>query len=520
MAAWPDTRAWSDGALPSGPLELDLPGETVTLLPDAPDALFARTFADTETLLAVHRFAWVPLLGGRIDPVWVDVLWRCWLRRHAEPDDSWIWHPYTAAERAINILDFARRYGLPGERDATMAMLARHIPAIVSRLEYFGEHDTGNHLSNNGRGLYRLGTDLGISQAADIGGRILLREAERIFRPSGVLREGSTHYHLLLTRNYLDAWLAARRHGRPEAPAFEALCRRLLAVAQHFDFAGGMPLVGDISPDCPPPFLYGLLPSGDLASGWTGLRAADEQAALTAIKRDVASHPVPALADDGWIDFAHGAWRSLWHVAPEGWPPMPGHAHQDMGSGEIHFDCIPLIVDPGRGAYGETGEAAYYVSSAAHNSMRIDGNDPYPPNKPYYDPSFRRSVCGVAPQVVRAADRIMIVHDGFTRLKGIGRASREIKFDKDSLVIVDRIAGTRTATVSRRLHSPWPCEDDNGAVILKTPVGRFRVHADAKLSCSPVKRWIAYGKSDPAWMIEAVMRSHLPGELTMGIERL
>ena len=64
------------------------------------------------------------------------------------------------------------------------------------------------------RGLYRLGLDLGLDACADLGGLILVEEAGRIFLPSGVLREGSSHYHLLAARNYADAWLAARAHDR------------------------------------------------------------------------------------------------------------------------------------------------------------------------------------------------------------------------------------------------------------------------------------------------------------------
>src|SRR4051812_42312088 len=49
-------------------LVLPLPGAAVTVSPDAPDALFSCTFDDTETLLAVQRFAWLPLLGPAIEP--------------------------------------------------------------------------------------------------------------------------------------------------------------------------------------------------------------------------------------------------------------------------------------------------------------------------------------------------------------------------------------------------------------------------------------------------------------------
>jgi len=189
---------------PTESLDLPLPGLRLRLEPGADD-VFARDYADIETLLALHRFSWVPLAGGgEVTSSWVQALWDQWRRAFAKPDDGWAWHPYTAAERAVNLLDFADKKGLPEPVEETVSLLALHADAIFENLEYFGDHNTSNHLSNNGRGLYRLGLALGLAWAADAGARILEQEAARIFMASGVLREGSSHYHLLIARNYAD----------------------------------------------------------------------------------------------------------------------------------------------------------------------------------------------------------------------------------------------------------------------------------------------------------------------------
>lgn len=508
-------------AAPAGSLTLDLPGDTAIVDAASPGALFDRTFADIETLLAVHRFAWLPLQGRAADPAWVDILWRAWSARFATPDDSWAWHPYTAAERAINILDFGDRVGLPGERSATLSLLARHAGAIARRLEYFGDHDTGNHLSNNGHGLYRIGLALGLARAVELGQRILVAEAGRIFRPSGVLREGSTHYHLLLTRNYVDAWLAARRHARPEAETLGDIVRRALAALPWLVLPGGLPLIGDISPDCPPGFLAGLLPDGDPEDGWTGLLDTDARAALATMKAGVRPISPDRLAADGWIRFSDGPWSLLAHVPPDGWPPMPGHAHQDMGSFELHHGRTALVVDPGRGAYGETDEAAHYASAAAHNGLVVDGEAPFPPNKPYYDESFRRRICGAPPRVVRRRDGVTIAHNGFGRMSGLGEAERRVSFGPAGLTIADRVAGSGSHTVTRRLHTPLVVADGGDGSTTVTLTGdnvRYRVVADGPIVVRPVRRWTAYGRPERAHVLEVTTRMTLPATLRMTVE--
>ena len=502
---------------PAKSLVLDLPGETITVPGDAVRSLFERGFDDIETLLAVHRFAWVPMSGNEIDPDWVDVIWREWLIRFAVPDSSWAWHPYTASERAINILEFAQLHGMPGDRHESIVALERHVHAIIERLEYFGDHNTGNHLSNNGRGLYLLGLALGMRDATDIGLRILLGEAKRIFQPSGILREGSTHYHLLLTRNYASAWFAARRYDRSEARDLEDIVRHTLSVIPMLTLPGGLPLIGDISPDCLPKFLFGLLPSGNLRGGWCDSLAVAEKVTLRNLMSECSSLDPDTLADDGWIRLDVGSWAGLWHVPNEGWAPIPSHAHQDIGSFELHFAGECLFIDPGRGAYGETGEAAFYTSAAAHNSLTINGQDPYPPNKPYYDERFRRSVGGLPPRVERRADGLSLAFQGFGRLGGVGEVERDFTFTENGLAIVDEIEGTSSKFVVRRLYTPMAAERDGTSVVLSGVHRKFRIVADDPIEIAPAKRWIAYGISVPATVLEISCNITLPARLALSV---
>ncbi|HTH15896.1 MAG TPA: heparinase II/III family protein, partial [Magnetospirillum sp.] len=503
----PDLPALEAG-MPQGSLTLPVPGGGVTVEAGRLD-LFSRPYADGEALSALHRFAWLPLMPD-VDGAWVAALWQAWCEGYGHPQDGPAWEAYTAAERVINILDFACRRGLPGERDATIAALAAHGPAMIERLEYYGEQGTCNHLANNGRGLYRLGLELGLADTARLGLDILVEEAQRLFLPSGVLREASTHYHLLYLRNYVDCWLAARRHGRSEVGWLAALAQRFWTVLPHFALPGGMPLMGDISPDSPPAFLAGLFPGAAMEQGWTGLLSSDERAALGHMRDGIQPADAGLLAVDGWLRGDFGRWSALWHGEPAGWRLPTGHGHEDLGAAEIHLDGIPLFVDSGRGAYGESGEAALYLAAAVHGTLQVDGHDPFPANKPYYDEPFRGAMAGAPPVLARTADGLELAHGGFMRLSGVGMVRRRHAFDQTSLLIEDTVEGKGRRRLTRRLVTPHAVRAEGSAVLIEAPNFAVRVSAEVPLACRPMKRWLAYGEAAPAFAIEANCTVALP----------
>lgn len=491
-------------------ITIDLAGTSLTLDPQAPEELFEQHFDDAETLLAVHRFSWLPLLGPTVDVAWVSALWQVWAKRYGTCIKGWAWHPYTAVERAINILDFSERFGFPGTTGATTELLANHAPAIAAGLEYFGDHHTSNHLSNNGRGLFRLGLTLSLPAATEIGAQILLNEATRIFSPSGVLREGSSHYHLLLTRNYVDAWLTARAHAHPETASLEAVVRQAFSVLPYFNLTAGMPLIGDISPDAPPSYFAGLLPGGDASMGWTGNLGAAQRQSVVSLRDNVVAADLDTLRRDGWMRFDHELWSGLWHVEPEGWSHMPGHGHQDLGSFELHYGETAVFVDAGRGSYGDVGEAARYRSAHVHNTLTVDGADPYPPNRPYYDAAFRRTAGGLPPEFNCSEDTVHVEHHGYERLTRVGAVHRQWQFSEHAVTIRDTVTGTGSHLIRQALLTPLEVIVDGNTAKLIGGGHCFRLCANARLRVEPATQWLAYGVGKPASLIVAEQTATLP----------
>ncbi len=494
---------------PSHPITLRLPGTTLTIEPGQESLLMQRRFADIETQLGLHRFAWLPEAGETLDPTWLHATWLAWDRHHGTPRTGWPWHPYTVAERAINLIRADERIGWLGSRDAFRDILAIHADHVARNLEYFGDHNTSNHLANNGRALYIIGLTLGIDLYASQGARILREEARRIFRPSGVLREGSSHYHHLLTKNYIDAWLYARRYRRPEADHLATISRRALAVAHSLVLPGGLPLIGDVSPDCTPASLRDLVDvKGGDGSGWLNTLDADDRQAVHDLRERLPTVDGDALAGDGWLRAEHGPWSGLWYLSPHGFPPMPGHGHQDAGGFEMHFGAEPLFVDLGRRSYEAAGDID--TRAGAHNSLTIDGREPYPPNKPYYTPDFRRRVSGPFPSILATADGVELGHHGYARFAGLGKVTRRWRFDGNRLIVEDRVDGRGRHRIVRRLHTPMPVTRDGNDLVAQGRSGRFLVTSDAEMAFNPSAWWRAYGECAPANTIEISCTTDLP----------
>lgn len=471
---------------PTQPIKLVLAGQDVEVAPGQEDAVFTRSFDDVETLLSLHRFAWLTA-SDDIDPVWVQALWQAWRRAFGAPSDHWSWHPYTASERISNILNFARTHGLPGPLDETMNVLAGHAPIIAARLEYFGDHHTSNHLANNGRGLYLMGCLFGMEKTAAIGLRILLEEARRIILTSGILREGSSHYHFLVLRLYEKAADIAAVCGRPEAGELTEICEKIRVAAGSLLLPGGLPLIGDISPDITPERLLG----------------------------DFVAPSTESIATDGWLRFDKAPWSGLWHAAPEGFSHMPGHGHQDVGSFELHYQDEPVFVDAGRGTYGDTREAALYRSAAAHNGLSVDGRDPYPPNRPYYDEKFRRHIAGPRPELTATTDGVSLSYS----ISRTGEHLRKWDFKGDRLILKDALSGTGNHDIVRRLVSPLEAEIKDGTVVLRGRCKTYRVSCpDADISLKTVTCWRAYGQGSPGNMIILSVRQALPFEGVLTVE--
>ena len=481
-------------------------GETLRVAAGKIDGLMDRQWSDPAAAAAFQGFAW---MVQDPDGTALATLWPAWLARHstAEPS-SLAWNADVVAERAIMLLDMAERHGLPAPRSKILTILGAHAAILLNS---FTERSAPpSALARRAHALARLGLDLDMPATADFGLAALLAECGRLQLPSGIGNMESTHHHLRLCHSLADTWLAARRFGRSETPALERVLRQALAVLPLITLPGGMPLIGDVAENLPGGWLNGLLRGGDM-SGWIGRLAAEDRVRIEELRDQCLLPDLEALRADGWLRLDQNGWSGLWHAVPGGWPAFDGHGHQDLGSCELHFEGVPIFVDPGGSPQGAINGQGKCRSATAHGGLQLNRRDPYPLNHPAYSDDFRRYAGGTSPRLQAEFDGAHLLFGGLAGIGGLREGSRQWHFTDDGFTLDDRLNGTGRYRLSRRLLTPLAARrEDPQTVILEGSGRRFRVSADHPLNIGPGLRWAGFGVAEPLSCIEISGRINLP----------
>lgn len=484
---------------------------------------------EAEEALAAHRFGWIPplLAAGLPDEhLAAEVKGAVvWAQRHPHAPDCLGWDSYSVAERIVHwvqLASAARRWHVSVDLIELRQAIDRHAAALRSALEFRGEA-TNNHLINDGRALYLAGAFLGDEASIRLGAELVRYGARTMLTPSGFLREGSSHYHLLLCRTFLEVLAMASASGDESLLAdvsdpVIAMCRRsafLLAT-------GNVPLIGDASPDVPAGFLDGV-PSAAAAvlavplaipvpeaAGWHRLLLPGPPV----IRNAPADVAIESFDDAGFHRVATLGPTLTVYVNPMGHVPAWSHGHADLGGFVLEWMGVPLLVDCGRATYEHDEIGSYGRSVRSHNAISIDGHEPsvvhahngfIPPMLPRY--------AGEPPRVQTGSSggmaTLRLEHDGFTRIAPGFRLSRVFEVSKEALRISDEVGGRGPRTVETFFHlhpNVIPVCTTPGAVELEAG-GRRLVLSCASDGASRIETARGlYGRSTAGWFSAAYGR--------------
>lgn len=381
----------------------------------------------------LHYFDWLGQDGLSPEAGWASM--RDWIARHPPRAESVGWEPYPLSLRVVNWLKFLHR------EDEYPDDILRSLMLQGANLERRIEHHlAGNHVFANGKGLWWLGQMLGQPDWQRGGRRIVLRELDRQFEADGGHFELSPMYHSILLEDILD--LANLARGAGDEGALQALrhhaSRALGWLEGMVDAEGQIPLLNDSA--------------GGMARGSHALRCYAARLGIAAAEEPAATRVLGDWRGSNWSGYwvfrGAGDRMRLWFdTAPLGPDHLPGHAHCDMLAVLLEADGRPVLTDTGVLEYAEGPARTLARSTAAHNTVRLDGLEQAEMWK-----SFRMGRRGHPGPARFDGNQVRCAHDGFAQQRPELRHERVLEFRPDGFLLADELTGPGAHRFDSHFH--------------------------------------------------------------------
>ncbi len=330
--------------------------------------------------------------------------------------------PFPISLRAVNWIRFLSRYQI--DDPVVNRSLYSQYQKLMENLEY---HIMGNHLLENGFsllfGAYFFRDEKFYSKAKEI----LEAELDEQILSDGAHFELTPMYHLIMLQRVLDSINLISNNLWKTDTLLDMLREKASKmtgwiVAMQFR-NGQLPRVNDTA---------------------EGIALAPERLLSYAKSMGISVAKV-ALGESGYRKRTNDRYECLIDVGNIGPDYIPGHAHSDTFSFEFYVDGKPVIVDTGISTYENNAKRHYERSTAAHNTVEINGED-----QSRVWGAFRVAQRAKIVSLTEDVNVLCATHDGYSD-QGILHTRRWV-FDSDSIKIVDSITGGALSSAVSYLH--------------------------------------------------------------------
>ena len=499
--SWPGRARLRDGAvsLLGTTRQLTPAGDGADHDPDDPWAGADWEQADAPLLWRFHLYYWDwawALAGQRSKPAARDLfatIWRSW-QASVVLGQGPAWLPYPVALRAWSFCGLHHSLVAGSEiEDGFRAELAAQAGFLRRNLE---TDVGGNHLLKNLKALAGLAVFFGDDRLrADTVDRLTAQLPVQVL-PDGGHYERAPAYHCQVLGDLIDVagLLAASGHPTPDQLT-DAIGSMRAWLGAVLDPDGGVPLLND-----------GFPVSRELV-------AALQPTAPPA-------RPLHLLAETGLARATAGRWDLLADVGLPCPAELPAHAHADTLTCLVHVDSEPLLIDTGTSTYGAGPVRDHERSTAAHNTVEIDGE-----NSTEVWGAFRAGrrarVDGLATAVSAEVVTIEADHDGYRMLRGRPRHHRRWSLSEHGLRVDDEITGRGRHRVVLRWHITPSAQVTlrPGGATVTTATAAFEVavtadsQPDLTVSSTEVSAgqgWAGYGRTVAAPVLVCTLPPELP----------
>ncbi len=339
------------------------------------------------------------------------------------------WDPYPMSLRMVNWIKWSLRGGnlIEAARES-LAIQARH---LASRIEW---HLLGNHLLANAKALVFVGSYFEGAEARGWlrqGLKILDAQlAEQVLADGGHF-ERSPMYHAIVLEDVLDLINISTSFPGVVRQTTVAALRDAAARMLRWSHAmmhpdGGIAFFNDAA--------FGV------AADTAELSAYAERLGIEGWRADGRIGGFTALEQSGYIRLVQGPLTVLFDAGPVGPDYLPGHAHADTLSFELSCGAQRVICNSGTSRYGRGAIRQWERSTAAHNTVEIDGEN----SSEVWD-GFRVARRAYPRDLAWSDDggvlRAACAHDGYTRLHGRPIHRRTVEVSGNAVRWTDAVEG-------------------------------------------------------------------------------
>lgn len=446
----------------------------------------------------------------------------------------------SSLELGIRLMNWHLAYLIIGGRDAlTASPEGREFEtrwlASIYRHMHFVMHHRSTHASSANNHL--IGELVGVHVACctwprwpvahrwlEQTERGLEQEIRRQVHPDGVDREQTTWYQQFVASMLMLSALAAARAGRPMSTEYHRRLRRMLAFLAALTDAGGrIPMIGDADDGIAfmleprpglEPFkaLLGLGATVFGVSAWRELATGAEDTAKwlgEAVRLPAPDEPpmrrgasAVRFGDGGYTLFGRalggrGEIRILFDSGPLGFPSIAGHGHADALSLLLTVHGREQLIDPGTYAYhSERRWRDYFRGTAAHNTVRVDGEDQSRIGGPFLWLRHAQTTLDTFERVPGGM-RVVGSHDGYMRLPDPVKHVREVRYldNETTLEITDRLICRGEHRIERFWHFGEQCAVRLTGRAAESADGDIRVRVEVEEEDS--KLYLLVGSSEP-----------------------
>lgn len=516
-----------------------------------------KSFDDDELFFSLHRWGWLlyelSSNSSKFDKNTGEALIRSWLYEMNSIPNGLASESYSTGERISNACLFYRHINRSWDHMPKDIIQAIHEMAfnLSTKIEYYPDELSGNHVINNAKAIYFAGYCCNDKNLINLAHAIFEDHLLKLVDKYGFLREGSSHYQFLFTR-----WILEVRMLADEKNDFFVLkiidlviknmlnaCNLLLINKNNSQVF--FPLIGDISPDFDPDWLYSLMCSNLVGLkdyhtnsqdyAWSNLfKDYKINHAIGFKPKEFELNELESFSESEWRRIDFESWTAIFHVETPNGKALASHGHNDFGSILLFLDGEEVLIDSGRYNYTSSEIGNYGILANAHNSILLNGFPPILKRGDRHLPDeYRKTNTSVVFEKFEDRFKVSFTHDGFNRIsdKNIIH-TREYIFTNNSCEISDEISGKGDYFFECFFHFPdligiskIKSEIENNFFQLKVKMieeKNNQLKKDFYLSSkNPIRgvRFLSYGEVTPAITQRLYGKIKLPFSQTHKLSR-